>query len=212
MQRSKKQRLNKRKRSKRRRVNNLRKTPKASVRTASFVRNINLRPPCSRFLRYTMYGTVPITRQFMLDSILAVNGTAAHRIFESVRLIHVRCYVMANQTEDAPELSLTWDGDRGPDVRYNTEAAIGTPGEIYSLPPEDTLAGYWSTDGVDESENLFTLVAPNGSTIVVDIYFEYVLADGAATTATATASKTAGIYALQDGSMSPVDLESVQLV
>jgi hypothetical protein len=212
MHRSKKQRLKKKKRTKQRRANNFRNAPSASVRSATFVRDINLRPPQSRFLRYDVSGTDSVTRQFMLDSILAVNGTAAHRIFESVRLIHVRCYLMANQANDEPTLSLTWDGDRGPDVKYNTEAATGIPGEIYSRPPEGTLAGYWSTDGVDESENLFTVEVNANATCYMDIYFEYVLADGVATTATATASKTAGIYVFRSGGLRPIDLEEVQLV
>jgi len=191
---------------------NLRSGPMSSIRSASFVKDINLRPKQSRFIRYQFTGTFfSVTRQFMLDSVLAVNATAAHRIFESVRLIHVRAYVMANQTLDDAQFSLTWDGDRGPDVQFNTEATIGIPGEIYSEPPEDTLAGFWSTDGTDESENLFTITCTSGGTYYIDLYFEYVLADGPATTGTANSSKTAGIYYLRDGSFIPVTLNNVVL-
>jgi hypothetical protein len=129
----------------------------------------------------------------------AASATAAHSLFQSVKLNRVSIWGAPPGTTGGATVSCEFlgsnsGGPSGPS-RIFSDTVLGTSGtaKLVVKPPKTSYAGMWlGTSG----EGVISLVVPEGS--VVDLDVTFVLSNGVATLASTTiAAGTAGaIYSL----------------
>lgn len=140
--------------------------------------------------RYMYSGTSAvvnrsITRGFMLNTlIMNNNGTTGHgRLFAGVKLNRIEIF-----STSASPIALEWTSSLGPSREITdqslTAASVAT---IKSSPPRNSLAGFWSMTGSNESEALLNLSLPASDTVVggvntrgqtvIDVWIEAILMD-----------------------------------
>lgn len=160
------------------------KTSNFRIQPRSPITVVDNRPMQQRVIRYytSTANTINITRLDLLHMLISTRtaSTTATTIFESVKLDMIRIALIADDTADGGGVTLTWNGDRGPDTCETIFGGVGVPSVLTTRPPEGTLAGYWSTLGVDESEQLFSIdMSDSGFTAFVDLHIRYVVGNGA---------------------------------
>jgi hypothetical protein len=75
--------------------------------------------------------------------------------------------------------SVEWISAYGPtSAILVTGTSTASPGILNSRPPQKSLAGAWSFNGSNESENLLSLTYTGGD--ILDVFFSAVLCDRAA--------------------------------
>ncbi len=164
---------------------------------------INNAPIQTRVLRYL--GTITSSTDFrvtdMTKLLLAVTSgsTSAIRLFEAVKIQKIVITCLPSSDTNSGTFSFTWSGEREPDVVYTMFYAQGAPSRWSFIPPEDSLAGFWITQDTNETSNSIFTLDPDNSTVklVLDLHFQYVVADGASATVTLTGAATfTGVAAL----------------
>lgn len=160
-----------------------------SRRDPSFPPAIKSKPIINRTLRYqnaTALTEVAITRRCLLNLVLAGTNasTTAVNVYEAVRLDRIHMYFSPSSSDGfggvTSEISLTWGGDRGPDVRTTDRGTISHPACIKQKPPPFSLGGFWSTIFGDMDETLFLISAPINT--IVDLHLSMCMGDGAGKT------------------------------
>lgn len=173
-----------------------------SRRDPSFPPQNNVKPLCSRVLRFVGAGTgmvdYPVTRRCLLNLVLSVvtGSTNAVCVYEAVRLNRVSMYWCPDPTEGfgsaANELVLTWTGDRAPDTRISDRGTLTHPAVIKSRPPRNSLADKWSNVGADLDEALFYFRM--GTEIgIIDVDLTLCIGDGTTKTCVVVAPAFTGI-------------------
>ena len=165
--------------------------------------NIAFPPPYSsqprqqRKIRYTAISPLTnhaITRANMLDWCLALSvGADAtfERVTGSVKLTRVQLWGVGST--GVSSVTLEWTGPYMPDSEVTDTGNPMRPAHISSAPPKNSYGELWSTSTYNESDVLFQISLNTGD--VMDLSFEYVVADGPnVTVANTTAIATAGIY------------------
>jgi hypothetical protein len=103
------------------------------------------------------------------------------RLFSSVRLDRVKLYVLADADDNYGSLDFTWTGDRNPNILETISYAPAVPTKLSFVPPEDSLARYWSVTGSDESEALFSISYDTTPLVIMDVHMTYIMAIGETT-------------------------------
>jgi len=117
-----------------------------------------------------------VTRGNMLNT-LFVNfggGTTNARLISGIRLKRIEIYSTGNDTA----ISLEWLSAYGP-TRELTDQSLSTASVacIRSSPPPQSVAGFWSMTGVNESEVLLTITTA-GTATIVDAWVDMIMYDG----------------------------------
>jgi hypothetical protein len=153
------------------------------MRNNPILTQINNKPKLSRVFRFqsTGFSKRTITRGELLSLQLAVtsSSTATTRLIESVRLDGVKITAFGDDTEAFP-ICFEWVGDRCPDICYTGIATLFNPFVRMFRPPENSLAGYWTTSNSEESEELFA-IDPDNAVMFVDLHVTIIYGDGAPT-------------------------------
>jgi hypothetical protein len=146
-------------------------------------------------------GTYNITAFAMLSCLMVgasgVGATDLAVIISSARLKRVELVANAPVVATAAltTIGLTWGGSNVP-ISERTDSANSTvPARLTSSPPPNSSAGWWITPGsAGLNTTLFTISVTSAAgttpSCFCDVFLDVVLADGVATTVTATTSTT----------------------
>jgi len=150
---------------------------------------INNTPIQQRCLRYT--GTITSSTAVTSDGLLGIlvgvtnSSTAAFQLFQSFKLSRVGITCLPSSDSNSGTVAFSWVTDtdeRLPATKEVIYYSQGVPSKMNFYPPENSLASYW----LDDSNAQLFSIDPSNSTVrlIVDVQFDYVLAEGAATTVT----------------------------
>jgi len=153
-----------------------------SRRDPSYPPQNNVKPFCTRTLRYIANSAangVPVTRRCLLNTVLTgVSGTTtAVNIYEAVRLERVSMYFVTSSGFGtlAEELIISWTGDRSPDSRFSDRGTLSHPACIKTRPPRGSLASFWSNVTADMDEPLFYVTMPQYA--IIDLTLTFCIGD-----------------------------------
>jgi hypothetical protein len=128
-----------------------------------------------------------VTRAFVLNTLIqnSASGTNNYRLLQAVKVNRITLYT-------SNVASVEWLSAYGPSSAILvTGTSVVSPGILMSRPPQKTLAGAWSFNGSNESENLLSLTYTQGD--ILDVSFSAVFCDRSAGATVATfSSGTAG--------------------
>jgi len=120
-------------------------------------------------------GSTNLSRSDLLNLMVLPYSNApatAYRLIASVRLIKVEAWFIPTATYNSDSFTLRWVSENGPE-RNVLEPVIGSalPSRAVYTPPRNCFAYDWNHSGYNESQNLATMVFPNGTflEITVDI-------------------------------------------
>lgn len=133
----------------------------------------------SRRVRYICASgtsSTSVTRADLLNVLFfnTAGTTTNYRLCTAVRLKRLHVWTIGNNFGVVATTSVEWLSESGP-AKLVSDSSIGVsmPGYFTTAPPKDSLAGYWSLDGTNESTILFNVILPADS--VVDAEFEVVM-------------------------------------
>lgn len=182
--------------------------------------SLNNQPIQTRCIRYS--GTPSSAQIFDVTSLtsllLAVTNTstAAIPLFETVRLRRVKVTCLSDSGSNSGFLSFMWNGEREPNSKDTILYSPGYPTSKNYYPPEGTLASFWVSQETAETDtSLFTIdTSDNTVLIVLDLQFQYVIANGVSEAFTLSGAATfSGIAALAipvgSEAFIPMDLSAV---
>lgn len=157
---------------------------------------INNSPIQTRCLRYQ--GNIVSTTDFRVSdftTMLVATTNSSNQgicLFEAVRLQEFVITCLPNSTSNAGSLGVTWAGEREPHTTETIFYAMGTPSRWRFTPPEGSLASFWFTQDTSETSSTVLKLNPSDSVVelIVDIHFQYVIADGASDTITLSPTPT----------------------
>lgn len=158
-----------------------------------------------RYVVTTGITSLNITRFNMLVPFMLnlSASTSNARLIASALVKRIEMYSMGVNSGSAPAtIGLTWLSNLGAITEVSdTSVSSAYPAVIRTSPPRNSVAGFWSSTGSNESEVLFAVTALGGT--IVDLWLDFVLFDtGAATLTTSTSSGgTVGqlVYCPMDG-------------
>jgi len=132
-----------------------------------------------------------VTRANMLNTLFTnlAGSTTNARLISGIRLKRIEIYSTGQDTA----ISLEWLSAYGP-TREITDQSLSTASVacIRSSPPPQSIAGFWSMTGVNESEVLLAITTA-GTATVVDVWVDMIMFDGETpVTITTSASGTLG--------------------
>jgi hypothetical protein len=128
-------------------------------------------------------ATFTIQRGDLL-ALLAVTTltTTQTRIITGVKLNQVEMFAVSGGTALLPfapsTVSVEWLSNNGPTNEISDSGNAFEPARVNTSPPRLSLASFWSIQNGNETENLLSMVVT--AQTVVDIWVEFVLADGEA--------------------------------
>ncbi len=154
--------------------------------------HINQKPIQTRCIRYeaenmvsgTVYTfSVADLRAMMLA---VVSGTAvATPLIDSFRVRRVGYSGVLSGATGTAFLTFAWEGPNVPDISDTSFVGVGVPITRSYYPPPNTSSGWWYDNGAT-SVNLFSISQTSNDSgeanVYLDIDFEYILQDGAAST------------------------------
>ncbi len=134
-----------------------------------------------RFVCTSAVSATTITRANLLNLLFtAGSASAAYRQISAIRLTRVLMWGVADTTPDElSPISISWLGDRSPDVSHNAYGNAMNPAHLSLEPPVGSLAGCWSVGGAHETEQMFIINAVKDT--VIDLCVEVVYNEGACT-------------------------------
>jgi hypothetical protein len=147
---------------------------------------------------------VNITRAFMLSSIImnTSGSTTNYRVTNAVKINSITVWsISATLGTPSPPIAIEWLSSYGPSkIVSDTTLSTAFPAMIHSRPPANSLAGYWSLRGSNESDVLFLVTCATGSIIHVNMTYN-LQDDTAVTSVSTTNSGSAGTlyYTSLDG-------------
>lgn len=156
--------------------------------------------------RYQSNGAsaaVNITRKDLLNCLfMSSNGLGQnYRLCAAARLKRVEIWGMggsSNVANATTTISAKWHSQYAPSTEISDTGTIYKMAHLSTSPPAQSLAGFWSLTGNNETEVLLTLQIDQG--YIVDLWLDLVLNDGEAavlnnTTATGATGVTYEGYA-----------------
>ncbi len=149
----------------------------------------------------------------MVTRSASASSTEALTPIESVRVVKVEMWGVDNSAPTAmATVQLLWAGDNSPNREVSATGNSEWPAHIVSRPPKNSSAGWWNSEGSDDTEILFYVSGPAGT--VVDVTFEYVFHDGvngdAVTLSSATTNQ--GVFYPHLDSLTPSNTAGAQLL
>jgi hypothetical protein len=137
-----------------------------------------------RKIRYTATGTGTsiVYRNCLLSLIAAdsstVNSTNAVFLISSIRIQRCKVYMPnSGGTEGFQSTSMVWHSQFGKDTEIQAVGNGVQPACIDSRPPKLSGASFWSLMNQNESEKILSIHVGDSS-MIVDIWIEFTLADG----------------------------------
>lgn len=157
---------------------------------------INNTPIQVRCMRYQ--GSITSYTEFRVGDITTMllgvtnSSSTAIVLMEAVRLQRLVVTLLPNSTTNAGTFALSWDGEREPHLTQTMFYTMGTPARWSFTPPEGSLATFWFNQDTSETTSTVFRLDPDNSTVevILDIHFEYVLADGSTDTLTLGSAAT----------------------
>jgi hypothetical protein len=159
------------------------------VRVTSIIKPYRADPIISFSIRYIATGSNTainaarlVTRAFVLNTLIVnlVSTTSNSRLLQAVKINKLTLYT-------SNVASVEWLSSYGPSSAILvTGTSTVSPGILVSRPPQKTLAGAWSFNGSNESENVLSLTYTSGD--ILDVSFSAVLCDRASGSSVVTAS------------------------
>jgi hypothetical protein len=146
--------------------------------------DINVKPKFSRVFRYQTEGDQTPSNFLRSDLLnlqlfVTTSSQATSRIIESIRLDSIKITSFSD-SNSAATVCLKWVGDRTPDVCYTGFCSAQKPFKKTYRPPKNSLAGYWTSQGDEESEPLFQFESRAVNTVsFLDLHVTVVYLDGA---------------------------------
>jgi hypothetical protein len=183
--------------------------------------DINVKPKFSRVFRYQTSGDISPSNFLRSDLLnlqlfVTTSSTATSRIIESIRLDSIKITSFSD-SNSATTVCLKWVGDRTPDVCYTGFCSAQKPFKKTYRPPKNSLAGYWTSQGDEESEPLFQFESSTASVSFLDLHVTVVYLDGATASGPTlfSASSFTGIGSPRlpegDANFSPVGLTGLTI-
>jgi len=147
-------------------------------------------PVVIRFKAVGTNASVSATRGGILSIFLSgCTSTTASRIMGSVRIRKIEGWnaqdTASTNVAGFPSLCLEWNSVNNPGTVLTDTGYAMRPAHVEGRPPKDSLAGYWSSNGTNESEVLFKVYAnqqalgvnPCSSGTIIDLHLECLLLD-----------------------------------
>jgi hypothetical protein len=129
-------------------------------------------------------GIYTITRANLLSTLIVctANSTASafYRIAEGVKVNRIEAFSPPTTATSFVRVFVEWLSNLGPSTMYSSLGDTSQPAKIITSPPRNSLAGFWSITGANESESLFSLGCP-GNTII-DVFYDIILQNAEAST------------------------------
>jgi hypothetical protein len=148
---------------------------------------IKVRYQCNGYSVYPNFTF--ITRANVLNQrLLTSSGTTSYRLFQSVKVNKIEIVTSSAST-------FQWKSNYGPTSNTLISGTSTTAAGTYSSsPPQNSLASFWSTSGINESENLMSIALTSGD--YVTVWYSCVLQDEITNVAvtTNTSNATGQIY------------------
>jgi len=133
--------------------------------------------------------------------VMGSTPTGCYRMISGIKLNRVELFTQAVPGTSFASVALTWLGVNAPTTeKSDTTLSSAYPAHIATSPPIDSSAAWWSTIGVNESENLFSISCASYS--IIDIWCELVLLDtGLGVTQLTSGATNLGVfyYCVLDG-------------
>jgi hypothetical protein len=135
-----------------------------------------------RFQCMTSSFSSPVTiSRANLLSLLSMNtsgGTTNYRIITGIKLNRIEIFGTANVSGfSSSTVSVEWLSNLGPStLTSDSSGSPAYPAHMVTTPPPQSLSSFWSLSGINETENLFTIVAPTLS--IIDVWCDVVLMNG----------------------------------
>jgi hypothetical protein len=159
------------------------------VRITSIIKPYRADPIISFSIRYqantsntAINAARLVTRAYVLNTLIVnLAGLATcTRLLQAVRINKITVYTSASA-------SIEWISAYGPtSATLVSGTSTVSPGILVSRPPKNTLAGAWSLNGSNESENLFSFTTTSGD--YFDVEFSGVFCDRMGGTSVSTST------------------------
>jgi len=144
--------------------------------------------------RYVASGsTTSITRGNLLNHLFVnqANLVTNWRILSAIKLKSIHVWAAPPTVGALSTASIEWFSAQGPtSIASDTAVGQSEPLAVHTSPPPNSLAGFWSYSGSNESDVLFTIVAPANA--VIDITYDAILANGEAAVVVTTTNNGVG--------------------
>lgn len=151
--------------------------------------------------------------QFLTSKIGASTTTVT--LLSSARLISVEMWHSWSSTTasppsgDVPRIFFSDDAQSPQETKTDSNLGQSNIGYSKLVPPKNSQAGFWTSDA-STSNNLFTVYAPAGYSVVLDVVIEYTLSDqnhtGGTFIGTSGSSTSCGQFA--PANLSPVGYQA----
>jgi hypothetical protein len=145
-----------------------------------------------RFIAASSVPDVAITTDSLLTaaaSVCTVASTTCTSVFMACRVKSVEMWATPESTSAGVGVAIHWDQSRMPGFsKSDLSVNVARPAHVYSKPPRDSLAGFWTNAGTNTS--MFSLDCPQ--TAIVDVVLDLVISDGDTISSQATRTVTAG--------------------
>jgi hypothetical protein len=100
---------------------------------------------------------------------MALSGTTAARMFDGVKVRRISIFSTTPAAGASKSITLSWLSENGPaKVLTDTSSSAAYVACIVSKPPLESLCGYYSLYGVDESTLLFNMTLNTGDVVDID--------------------------------------------
>lgn len=126
-------------------------------------------------------SAIKVQRGDMLQRLVMVKtaSSVGVRLCSGVRLNWLSVYSTgaSSALTGATNVAVQWVSEFGPPkITADTSTSTAFPACLPEMkPPKESVAAFWSTDGLNESDTLFIITSPAGS--IIDINFSFVLQD-----------------------------------
>jgi hypothetical protein len=112
-----------------------------------------------------------ILRSDMLSRLAMTSSTVAgYRIFAGVKLNRIKIWGPTPAPTATSQVSLQWISENGPpELLSDYSSSTAYPPFLESTPPKQSLASFWSIQGIDESDLLFMMELTAQSIVEIDV-------------------------------------------
>jgi hypothetical protein len=159
------------------------KSPNMVVSIPKLISSLRVTKTFRYLASLALSAPTPITRGFLLNQLVLnkASSTSSWRLPTAVRLIRIRAYLNASSTvwngsvslTTVPQVAVTWASGNSPSETLTESNGGSTMSTCVFKPPRGSLAGFWSSSGVNESEVVLYIQTAVG--ITFDVTYEMIL-------------------------------------
>lgn len=160
-----------------------------------------------RFIAGTTTTNAPITRKMLLSLMFTAGSTSSgYRMFGAVQLRRVNIWSPIVATFQPITVGLEFPGPYSPSTLKSDSSAGLMPAHVSVTPPRNSFAALWSIGGSNESDVVFSVTAPQGAIIDVELAVRLIDRESATTVGDTLSGVVLGTvyYGRLDGNASGV--------